>query len=104
MYLGEIVERAPRDQLYREPLHPYTKALLAAVPAPEPGVSHPGTRTRLVGDLPSPADPPAGCRFHTRCPVAVEGLCSTIKPALTEAAPGRWVSCHLVNPPRQQRT
>ncbi|MDE0138739.1 MAG: ABC transporter ATP-binding protein [bacterium] len=104
MYLGEIVERAPRDQLYREPLHPYTKALLAAVPAPEPGVSHPGTRTRLVGDLPSPADPPAGCRFHTRCPVAVEGLCSTIKPALTESAPGRWVSCHLVNPPRQQRS
>ena len=102
MYLGEIVERAPRDELYREPLHPYTKALLAAVPAPEPGVSHPGTRTRLVGDLPSPADPPTGCRFHTRCPVAVEGLCSTIKPALTEAAPGRWVSCHLVNPPRQR--
>ena len=103
MYLGEIVERAPRDQLYREPLHPYTKALLAAVPAPEPGASGTGTRTRLVGDLPSPADPPAGCRFHTRCPVAVEGLCSTIKPALAEAAPGRWVSCHLVNPPRQQR-
>ena len=100
MYLGEIVERAPRDQLYREPLHPYTKALLAAVPAPEPGVTHPGTRTRLVGNRPSPADPPAGCRFHTRCPVAVEGLCSTIKPALTEAAPDRWVSCHLVNPPR----
>jgi len=103
MYLGEIVERAPRDQLYREPLHPYTKALLAAVPAPEPGALDTATRTRLVGDLPSPEDPPAGCRFHTRCPVAVEGLCSTIKPALTEAAPGRWVSCHLVNPPRQLR-
>ena len=103
MYLGEVVERAPRDQLYREPLHPYTKALLAAVPAPEPGLSPPGARTRLVGDLPSPADPPAGCRFHTRCPVAVEGLCSTVKPELVEAAPGRWVSCHLVNPPRQPR-
>ena len=101
MYLGEIVERAPRDRLYREPLHPYTKALLAAVPAPEPGISDPGTRTRLVGDLPSPADPPAGCRFHTRCPVAVEGLCSTVKPALQQVTEGRWVSCHLVGPPGQ---
>ena len=101
MYLGEIVERAPRDELYREPLHPYTKALLAAVPAPEPGVSHPGTRTRLVGDLPSPADPPAGCRFHTRCPVAVEGLCSNVKPTLQQVSAGRWVSCHLVGPPGQ---
>ena len=99
MYLGEIVERAPRDELYREPLHPYTKALLAAVPAPEPGVSHPGTRTRLVGDLPNPADPPAGCRFHTRCPVAVEGLCSSVKPTLQQVTAGRWVSCHLVGPP-----
>ncbi len=99
MYLGEIVERAPRDQLYREPLHPYTKALLAAVPAAEPGVSQTGTRTRLVGDLPSPTDPPAGCRFHTRCPVAVEGLCSTVKPELRQVTAGRWVSCHLVNAP-----
>ena len=99
MYLGEIVERAPRDELYREPLHPYTKALLAAVPAPEPGVSHPGTGTRLVGDLPSPADPPAGCRFHTRCPVAVEGLCSSVKPTLQQVTERRWVSCHLVGPP-----
>ncbi|MCY4620444.1 MAG: ABC transporter ATP-binding protein [bacterium] len=99
MYLGEIVERAPRDQLYREPLHPYTKALLAAVPAAEPRVSRTGTRTRLVGDLPSPTDPPAGCRFHTRCPVAVEGLCSTVKPELRQVTAGRWVSCHLVNAP-----
>jgi len=98
MYLGEIVEKAPRDQLYEDPLHPYTKALREAVPVPEPdyGASQ---RTRLVGDVPSPADPPAGCRFHTRCPVAVEGLCSTVKPALEEVTPGRWVSCHLVSPP-----
>ena len=98
MYLGEIVERAPRDQLYSDPLHPYTKALLEAVPVPEP--EH-GTarRTRLVGDVPSPADPPPGCRFHTRCPVAVEGLCSVVKPSLEEVAPRRWVSCHLVTPP-----
>ncbi|MDE0708898.1 MAG: hypothetical protein OXH89_00530, partial [bacterium] len=59
----------------------------------------PGDRTRLAGELPSPADPPSGCRFHTRCPVAVKGLCSTTKPRLSEASPGRWVSCHLVNPP-----
>ena len=102
MYLGEIVERASRDQLYRDPLHPYTKALLEAVPVPEPGLSHHGGRTRLVGDLPSPSDPPAGCRFHTRCPVAVEGVCSTIKPALQQVDESRWVACHLVNPPTNQ--
>ena len=101
MYLGEIVERAGRDQLYAEPLHPYTRALLEAVPVPEPGILDGVTRTRLVGDLPSPVDPPAGCRFHTRCPVAIEGLCSTVKPELAEVTSGRWVSCHLVNPPRQ---
>ena len=98
MYLGEIVEKAPRDQLYEDPLHPYTKALLEAVPVPEPDYDT-TQRTRLVGDVPSPADPPSGCRFHTRCPVAVEGLCSLVKPALEEVTPGRWVSCHLVNPP-----
>ena len=98
MYLGEIVERAPRDRIYKAPLHPYTKALLAAVPFPEPGVR--STRSaKLEGDLPSPADPPSGCRFHTRCPVAVEGLCSTVKPELLEVAPGRWVSCHLAVAP-----
>ena len=100
MYLGEIVEKAPRDQLYEDPLHPYTKALLEAVPVPEPDYDT-TRRTRLVGDVPSPADPPSGCRFHTRCPVAVEGLCSTVKPPLEEVEPGRWVSCHLVNPPAE---
>ena len=100
MYLGEIVERAPRDQLYSEPLHPYTKALLEAVPAPEPD-NQAARGTRLVGDVPSPADPPSGCRFHTRCPVAVEGLCSEVKPPLQEVAPRRWVSCHLVGSPGQ---
>ena len=99
MYLGEIVERAPREQLYREPLHPYTKALLAAVPVPEPVLGDALTRTRLVGDLPSPSDPPPGCRFHTRCPVAVEGLCSERKPLLKPVDGDRWVACHLVNPP-----
>ena len=99
MYMGEIVEQGDRDRLYEDPLHPYTRALLAAVPVPEPEGAGPGDRTRLAGELPSPADPPGGCRFHTRCPVAVKGLCSTTKPRLAEASPGRWVSCHLVNPP-----
>ncbi len=98
MYLGEIVERAPRDQLYEAPLHPYTKALLEAVPVPDPD-NQTSRRTSLVGDVPSPSDPPSGCRFHTRCPVAIEGLCSTVKPLLEEVKPGRWVSCHLVSPP-----
>ncbi len=98
MYLGEIVERADRERLYADPLHPYTKALLEAVPVAEPGHSGAAVRTRLVGDLPSPAEPPAGCRFHTRCPVAVEGLCSTTAPVLREVTPDRWVSCHLVEP------
>ena len=101
MYLGEVVERADRDRIYAAPLHPYTKALLEAVPVPEPEVLDGEVRTRLVGDLPSPSDPPTGCRFHTRCPVAIEGLCSTVKPELAEATAGRWVSCHLVNPPER---
>ena len=102
MYLGEIVERAPRDQLYREPLHPYTKALLAAVPAPEPGVSHPATRTRLVGDLPSPADP-AG-RLPLPHPVPGRGGRPVLERqarTLQQVTAGRWVSCHLVGPPGQ---
>ena len=103
MYLGEIVERAGRDQIYEAPLHPYTKALLEAVPVPEPRVAAARNRTRLIGDLPSPSDPPTGCRFHTRCPVAVEGLCSSRKPLLQEVGPGRWVSCHLVGPMERGR-
>ncbi len=101
MYLGEVVERASRDQLYDNPQHPYTKALLAAVPRPQPGGER-AERVRLLGELPSPADPPHGCRFHTRCPVAVEGLCSSVKPSLSEATPGHWVSCHLVNGPTEK--
>ncbi len=97
MYLGEIVERAPRDRIYEAPLHPYTEALLAAVPVPDPSARS-SRSAKLVGDLPSPTDPPPGCRFHTRCPVAVEGLCSTVKPELVEVTPGRWVSCHLAGP------
>jgi peptide/nickel transport system ATP-binding protein len=96
MYLGQIVERAARDELYDAPLHPYTKALLAAVPVPDPGSSNAGEP--LSGSVPSPSAPPAGCRFHTRCPVAVE-RCSTVVPEFSEVAPGRWVACHLVESP-----
>ncbi len=94
MYLGQIVERSSRDDLYREPLHPYTKALLAAVPVPDPSVSH--SAAPLRGDLPSPSNPPSGCRFHTRCPVAVPGMCDTQPPPLLEVSSERWVACHLV--------
>ncbi len=96
MYLGQIVERAPRDDLYSDPLHPYTQALLAAVPSPEPVATAASRPPPLTGDLPSPMDPPAGCRFHTRCPVAVAGLCDKDQPTLRQVAEERWVACHLV--------
>ena len=95
MYLGEIVERGPRDALYSTPLHPYTRALLQAVPVADPTFGH--RAEPLVGDLPSPSNPPSGCRFHTRCPVAVKGLCSTTPPSFRQVATDRWVACHLVN-------
>ncbi len=94
MYLGQIVERAPRDEIYDEPLHPYTKALLAAVPVPNPNEAA-AIAPPLEGDLPDPADPPPGCRFHTRCPVAV-AECAVRVPELRVVAPERWVACHLV--------
>lgn len=94
MYLGQIVERATRDDLFENPLHPYTKALLAAIPVPDPAVVR--EDKPLTGDLPSPSDPPDGCRFHTRCPMAVENLCDVEVPELREVASGQWVACHLV--------
>ena len=97
MYMGKIVERAPRDRLYEAPRHPYTKALLAAAPAAWPGAGR--RRIRLAGGPPSLADPPPGCRFHPRCPEAVEGLCGALEPEPVETAPGHWVSCHLVSRP-----
>jgi oligopeptide/dipeptide ABC transporter ATP-binding protein len=92
MYLGRVVEAAPTRVLFREPLHPYTRALLAAVPRPVPGAGLPAP---LGGEVPSPADPPSGCRFRTRCPLA-EARCAEAVPPLREAAPGRLVACHLV--------
>ena len=98
MYLGQIVERASRNDLFANPLHPYTRALLAAVPIPDPEGKASRMSPPLEGDLPNPADPPAGCRFHTRCPMSVEGLCDVNVPEFKEVAPGRWASCHLITP------
>ncbi|OXM88356.1 ABC transporter ATP-binding protein [Paenibacillus rigui] len=92
MYLGKIVEKAPTDELFAQPLHPYTQALLSAVPIPNPGLKK--NRIILKGDIPSPLNPPAGCIFHTRCPHATE-RCKTEVPQLKEKASNHWVSCHL---------
>jgi len=92
MYLGRIVELADRDAVYREPLHPYTQALLSAVPRLEPGA--PGPRLHVEGEPPSPTAPPPGCRFHPRCPKRFD-RCSREDPALKPVAEGRLVACHL---------
>jgi len=96
MYLGKIVELASRDNLYSEPLHPYTQALLSAVPEPDPDLHAGKERTILTGDVPSPANPPKGCNFCTRCP-AVMDICSQVDPEYKEVLPGRFVACHHYN-------
>jgi oligopeptide transport system ATP-binding protein len=93
MYLGRIVETAPARELYAAPLHPYTEALLSAVPIPDPRVKR--QRIRLAGEVPNPVSPPAGCHFHTRCPLAQFPVCNHEAPVLRQVSDGHWVACHF---------
>jgi oligopeptide transport system ATP-binding protein len=95
MYLGKMMEMSGRDEIYDNPLHPYTKALLSAVPIPDPLLERKRERIILTGDVPSSLRPPRGCVFHTRCPIAIDD-CRQIIPEWREAEPGHWVACHRV--------
>ena len=93
MYLGNIVERASKEELFKNPLHPYTKALLSAVPIPDP--ERKMQRIILKGDIPSPANPPKGCKFHTRCPYA-ESVCVEMEPVYRDYGDGHFAACHFI--------
>jgi oligopeptide transport system ATP-binding protein len=96
MYLGRVVELADNAVLYEQPMHPYTQALLSAVPIPDPVAEEQRRPVVLTGDVPSPVEPPSGCHFHTRCPAAREGLCDVDDPPLLVVRPGHWAACHLI--------
>jgi peptide/nickel transport system ATP-binding protein len=96
MYLGNIVEMAPKKELFKNPLHPYTEALLSAVPYPDPAARYTKKRIILKGEIPSPANPPKGCRFHTRCPYAKE-ICSQQIPEYREVNSVHFCMCHKAN-------
>lgn len=96
MYLGKIVELTDRDTLYNNPLHPYTQALLSAIPIPDPVVEERRRRIILKGEIPSPANPPPGCRFHTRCPVVMD-ICKEVEPEFKDVGGEHWVACHRLS-------
>ncbi len=98
MYLGKIVELTDRDSMYENPLHPYTQALLSAVPIPDPKIEEKRERIILTGDVPSPAHPPSGCNFHTRCPVVINGICDRYHPYWRDAGNSHYVACFRVHP------
>jgi oligopeptide transport system ATP-binding protein len=96
MYLGKIMELADRNEIYLRPLHPYTQALMSAVPVPDPDIAETRKRVILEGDLPSPSNPPVGCNFNTRCPFVKE-ICLKEEPQYVELQPGHWVACHFAD-------
>jgi oligopeptide/dipeptide ABC transporter ATP-binding protein len=95
MYLGKIMEMSDAEKIVYEPLHPYTKALIAAVPVPDPSAKR--SEAVIKGEIPSPINPPSGCRFHTRCPSYIGDICRTKEPELTDVGGEHYVACHLYN-------